>query len=348
MEEQFNYTNQTSKFPSSPQYKSSKKREDLNFKKFLLCLSSVGNFILGGLLVIMGIQAMRFNLDSIFVADKGLLSIGIIIVIYSIICLFGVITDGVITLLIVYFNSILTMIFISIFSLGALSMNYNIIDWIDNHWDVIRTSVFSMDMNKFKNHVTTEINSLGIFSLTINATLIIKMICISNLLGFKNIIIAISPLTNLIFSIMSTGLIAIGFYTGAHYYYTSITTWSSSLLIILGLILFVIGIFGYKSITKINKNHIKLHVIMLFVCLLFLIIACIGFFYIASTVDDTINNNWPEIHKSLEEKGYNIRKSYLINQIVINLKFAGFFTCMFIAILILSLLSSIHQYSILG
>lgn len=162
---------------------SNKKKQDLNFKKFLLSLSSVGNLILGGLLVIMGVQSMRFNLDSIFVADKGLLVIGAIVVMYSLICLIGILTNGVITLLIVYFNSLLTMIFLSIFALGALSMNHNIIDWIDNHWDVIRTSVFSMDMNKFKKHVTTEINSLGIFSLTINATLMIKMICIQNLLG---------------------------------------------------------------------------------------------------------------------------------------------------------------------
>jgi len=31
------------------------KRDDINFKKWLLSLSSIGNLILGGLLVIMGI-----------------------------------------------------------------------------------------------------------------------------------------------------------------------------------------------------------------------------------------------------------------------------------------------------
>lgn len=349
MEEHIQNTMNTYKLPTSPHKIKSdlKKKEELNFKKFLLSLSSIGNLILGGLLVIMGIQAMRFNLDSIFVADKGLLVIGIIIVIYSLICLVGVLTDGVITLLIVYFNSLLTMIFMSIFALGAISMNHNIIDWIDNHWDVIRTSVFSMDMNKFKNHVTTEINSLGIFSLTINATLVIKMVCISNLLGFQNLLIAISPITNLIFSVMSTGLIAIGFYSGAHYYYTSITTWSSTLLVTLGFLLFIIGLYGYDSISKLKRRNIKYHIIMLSVCFVLLIIACGGFFYIASTVDEAITDNWPEIHKSLEEQGYNVRKSFLINQIVINLKFAGFFSCVFIAFLIISLFTSIHQLSIL-
>jgi hypothetical protein len=33
-----------------------RKQQDLNFKKWLLSLSSIGNLILGGLLVIMGVQ----------------------------------------------------------------------------------------------------------------------------------------------------------------------------------------------------------------------------------------------------------------------------------------------------
>ncbi len=35
--------------------KEEKKKQDLNFKKWLLSLSSIGNLILGGLLVIMGV-----------------------------------------------------------------------------------------------------------------------------------------------------------------------------------------------------------------------------------------------------------------------------------------------------
>ena len=46
------------------------KKGDLNFKKWLLSLSSIGNLILGGLLFIMGISAMRFHLDKILIAEK--------------------------------------------------------------------------------------------------------------------------------------------------------------------------------------------------------------------------------------------------------------------------------------
>lgn len=146
---------------------------------------------------------------------------------------------------------------------------------------------------------------------------------------------------------MSSGLVLIGFYSSAHYTYTSISTWSSTLLIILGFILFIIGIYGYVAIINMNKEKIKIHIIMLIFCFILLVIACIGFFWIASTVDQTITENWVEIHQVLEEQGYNIRKSFLINQIEVNLKFAGFFSFVFIIFLIISLSTSIYQLSII-
>ena len=69
--------------------KAEKKKGELNFKKWLLTLSSIGNLILGGLLLIMAISAMRYQLDSIFIADKGLLVLSIIIILSSILCFVG-------------------------------------------------------------------------------------------------------------------------------------------------------------------------------------------------------------------------------------------------------------------
>jgi hypothetical protein len=290
---------------------------------------------------------MRFNLDTIFVADRGLIVIGAIIVIYSIICMIGILINSFIILLMVYYNSMLTIIFVSVFAMGALAMNDNLIDWIDNHWDIIRSSVFSYDMNKFKDHVTTEINSLGIFSLTINCTLIICMICITNLLSMKNIVIALSPLTNLIFSVLSTGLILIGFYSAQHAYYTPIATWSSNLLIVLGFLLFGIGILGYIAIKKMNRKWLLLHIMILSICLILLIIASVGFFTISGTTTEIVNKNWAEIQQTLKEVGYQIRKSFLLNQIQINLKFAGFFSIVFAVFSIISLGTSIYIHNMI-
>jgi hypothetical protein len=287
---------------------------------------------------------MRFNLDKIFVADRGLIVIGAIIVFYSILCMIGVLTNSFIILLLVFYNSMLTVIFLSIFAMATLSMNDNLINWIDNHWDIIRNSVFSYDMNKFKDHVTTEINSLGIFSLTINATQIISMVCITNLLKFKNIIIALSPLTNLIFSVLSAGMVFIGFYSQQYSYYTTIPTWSSNLLIVLGFFLLGIGILGYKAVKNMNRKLCLMHAFILMFCIIFLLIACVGFFSIVKTTPETVNNNWPEIHQNLKNYGYEVRKSYIITQIQINLKFAGFYSIVFIFFSILSLLTSFYQH----
>jgi hypothetical protein len=290
---------------------------------------------------------MRFNLDKIFVADRGLIIIGIIIVFYSILSLVGVLINSFLILLLVYYNSMLTIIFLSIFAMGALAMNDNLLDWIDNHWDIIRSSVFSYDMNKFKDHVTTEINSLGIFSLTINATLIISMACISNLLSLKNIIIAISPLINIIFSVLSTGLIVIGFYSYLHSDITTIPPWASTLLIILGFILFGIGILGYFGIKQMNRKYILYHIIILSICLILLSITCWGFFSLAGSVSEVINLKWLEMQKNLLKSGYQVRKSFILNQIQVNLKFAGFYSSCFLIFSLLSFGSSVYQHYIM-
>jgi hypothetical protein len=291
---------------------------------------------------------MRFNLDSVFVADKGLIVIGIIVVIYSIICFIGVYYSNYLILIMVFYNSALSMIFLSIFALGALNLNDNIIDWIDNHWDLIRNKVFSFNMNKFKDHVTTEINALGIFSLTINATLIISMICISNLIGFKNVIRSLSYLSNLIFSVLSTGLILIGFYSKQHGYYTNIPTWSSNLLIVLGVILFLVGLLGYYAEFNMKKKYILYHIIVLIVCIILLIISCISFFFISKNeAADIVNENWNIIHENLIKYGYQVRKSFFLNQIEINFKFAGFYSLVFILFSFICLGSSFYTRSLI-
>lgn len=290
---------------------------------------------------------MRFNLDTIFIADRGLIIMGVIIVFYSILCLIGILTNSFIILLMVYYNSMLTIIFLSIFAMGALAMNDNLINWIDNHWDIIRSSVFSYDMNKFKDHVTTEINSLGIFSLTINATLAISMVCITNLLSFKNIILAMSPLTHLIYSVLSTGLILVGFYSEGHSYYTSIATWASTSLIILGFLLLATGILGYVAIKKLNRKWIAIHIFVLSICIVLLLVTCVGFFTIANSSNEIVNKNWIEIQENLKQRGYEVRKSFLLNQIQINLKFAGFYSIVFIIISFLSLGTSFYEHNLI-
>ena len=309
--------------------KAEKKKGELNFKKWLLTLSSIGNLILGGLLLIMAISAMRYQLDSIFIADKGLLVISIIIILSSILCFVGLGTHNFFFLLLAFYNYILTIVFLSIFSLGAVSMNQNLIDWIDSHWDLIRYSVHNFDMNKFKNHVTTEINSLGIFSLTLIAIIGVSMACITNFLKIKNIAFVLAGPINLIFTCLSIGLIVIGFYVFQNAFYGYIPRWSCVLVIVLGFLFSSIGIFGWYTVNKMKKNWMIAHLISLSICFIASIFATIGIFNSSGMVQEILDEHWKEISNILSKEGYTVRKSYMINQLIIQLKMTGYYLIAF-------------------
>ena len=309
--------------------KAEKRKGELNFKKWLLTLASIGNLILGGLLLIMSISSMRYQLDSIFIADKGLLLISIIIILSSIECFIGLGAHSFFFLLLAFYNYILTIVFLSIFSLGAVTMNKNLIDWIDTHWDLIRYSVHNYDMNKFKDHVTTEINSLGIFSLTLIAIIGVSMACIINFLKMKNIAFVLAGPINLIFTCLSIGLIVIGFYVFQNAFYGYIPRWSCVLVIVLGFLFMSIGIFGWYAVNKMKKNWMIIHLISLSICFIASIFATIGIFNSSGMVIETLDEHWEEISNLLNKEGYTVRKSYMINQLIMQLKMTGFYLIAF-------------------
>ena len=322
-----------------------KKKGELNFKKWLLTLSSIGNLILGGLLLIMAISAMQYQLDSIFIADKALLVLSIIIILSSILCFIGLGTHNFYFLLLVFYNYILTVVFLSIFSLGAVTMNQNLIDWIDTHWDIIRYSVPNYDMNKFKDHVTTEINSLGIFSLTLIAIVCVSMGCIANFLKMKNIIFVLTGPINLIFTCLSVGLIVIGFYVYQNAFYAHIPRWSCVLVIILGFLFTSIGVLGYIAVNKIKERWMMItHSISLFVCFTVCIFATIGIFNMSGMVIENMDEHWKEISNILISEGYSVRKSYMINQLIIQIKLTGFYLIAYIVFSGISFYCSIYLY----
>ena len=323
---------------------SSKKKGELNFKKWLLTLSSIGNLILGALLLIMAISAMRYQLDSIFIADKGLIVLSIIIILSSILCFIGLYISSFHCLLLVFYNYILTIVFLSVFSLGAVSMNKNLVDWIDNHWDIIRNAVHNYDMNKFKDHVTTEINSLGIFSLTLIAIVGVSMACIVNFLKMKNIMFVLAGPINLIFACLSIGQIVIGFYVYQNAFYGSIPRWSCVLIIFLGFLFTLIGIFGWYSVNKMKKSFIMTHIILLFICLVGSIFATIGIFNMSGVVFEHMDKHWEEISNLLISEGYTVRKSYMVNQLIMQLKLTGFYLIAFIVFSGISFFSSSYIY----
>ena len=175
-------------------------------------------------------------------------------------------------------------------------------------------------MNKFKDHVTTEINSLGIFSLTLIAIVGVSMACIINFLKMKNIVFALAGPINLIFTCLSIGLIVIGFYVYQNAFYGFIPRWSIVLVIVLGFLFSSIGIFGWISVNKMKRGWMMTFLIMLFIFFVASIFATIGIFNISGMVIESMN------------------------ELIIQLKMTGFYLIAFMIFSGISFCSSLYLY----
>ena len=75
----------------------------------------------------------------------------------------------------IFYCCTITFIMLSVFAIGAILFSDNLIDWIDKHWEEIRASAKTYSMSDFKQHVSSELVSLGAFALTIDLSLFIIM-----------------------------------------------------------------------------------------------------------------------------------------------------------------------------
>ena len=170
------------------------------------------------------------------------------------------------------------------------------------------------------------------------------MACIANFLKMKNIMFALAGPLNLIFTCLSIGQIVIGFYVYQNAFYGSIPRWSCVLIIVLGFMFTLIGIFGWISVNRMKKGWILIHMILLFLCFVGSIFATIGIFNMSGVVFEHMDLHWEEISKILINEGYSVRKSYMVNQLIIQLKLTGFYLIAFILFSGISFGSSVYIY----
>jgi hypothetical protein len=124
-------------------------------------------------------------------------------------------------MLFVLYNCLISFILLSIFAIGAISFSDNLIDWIDKHWEEIRSSARTYSMTDFKTMVASELVSLGAFAFTIDMSLFIMISTIILIQGMEKVMVVLFPLTNLLFIIFSIAIFAVATYFNQHTYYTS-------------------------------------------------------------------------------------------------------------------------------
>ena len=84
--------------------------------------------------------------------------------------------------------------------------------------------------------------------------------------------------------------------------------------------------------------------ILLFICFVGSIFATIGIFNMSGVVFEHMDLHWEEISKILINEGYSVRKSYMVNQLIIQLKLTGFYLIAFILFSGISFGSSVYIY----
>jgi hypothetical protein len=154
-------------------------------------------------------------------------------------------------MLFVLYNCLISFILLSIFAIGAISFSENLLDWIDKHWEEIRASAKTYSMTDFKQHVSSELVSLGAFAFTIDLSLFIMIATILLIQGFEKVMIVLFPLTNLIFIVFSVAIASVAVYFNQHTYYTSsMPVWGNYLLLLIAIFVLVIAGIGYYSGTR--------------------------------------------------------------------------------------------------
>lgn len=68
---------------------SKKEKSSLNFKRWLLTLLSIGNFILAPLIIYMGYNASQYDYNDLLVVDKALIALGVWVLLISCLNIFS-------------------------------------------------------------------------------------------------------------------------------------------------------------------------------------------------------------------------------------------------------------------
>ena len=192
-----------------------------------------------------------------------------------------------------FYSCLITFILLTIFAIGALSFSENLLDFIDKHWSEIRESAKTYTLNEFKQHVSSELVSLGAFALTIDLSLFIMMSTIIFIQGLEKIMIALFPLTNLLFIVLSTAVIGVAIYSNQHTYYTSaLPVWANYITFLIGIFILIIAMFGYYSVTHGRYAFLLIYIIVLILSSLVCLATGLGMIIKTSNIKEAVSKEW--------------------------------------------------------
>jgi len=276
------------------------------------------------------------------IADRALISIGVFVIFISANTLVGLSKRNNKYLMLTFYSAAICMIFITVFAVGAMTFNQNILEWVDEHWEIIQQKE-ERNMEDFKNHVNSEIVSLGAFSLTIDFTLLLSIISITKIIGLRRVMILLWPLSNLMFIVMSSAIIIISLFLWSHESYTpTLPIWTNPTLISIAGFVSVLGILGYSGNATKHSVLLLIYIVLLAISSLVFLMSGVGLLLIAGNVHEIIKDDWQEIDIAMRNAGYQVNEVTFEGFVEENMKFAGLFTIVFCCFMQLGLIPAIY------
>ena len=135
------------------------------------------------MIIFMAIQSTKFDYAGLLVVNWALLSLGVIVIFISIAAVIGIQVTSTKILVLVWFMAIVCAAMLIVFGIGAITFNNNLLQWVDQHWEVLRDKVETKTMTEFKYHVSSELTSLGAFSFTIIVSISVMITALTHLIG---------------------------------------------------------------------------------------------------------------------------------------------------------------------
>lgn len=108
--------------------------------------------------------------------------------------------------------------------------------------------------------------------------------------------VALFPLTNLLFIVFSSAVIMVAVYTNQHTYYTSaLPVWANYIVFLIALFILTIAIFGYYSGTRGRYAFILIYILVLTLSSFICLITGLGMIIKTSNIKDAVSKEWPTI-----------------------------------------------------
>ena len=277
-------------------------RRQPNFRRWILGIISVAICFQGPVIIALGYQAYNFNV-KIFTADRALMGMGGLLLMHGLITLIGTIAYKSNILLFSFYSNIILNIFNAVLAVGAYLMVEDLAEWIDSNWEDLRKNVSGYDMNDFKEHVASEIQSLVAFA-SIVAILLLLALPLNWSIIAREVKQTLLPVTSLILSILGSALVVVSIYSTYHSLYTQLPLWTSFVFTVMGLIEVILGVFGYRAAEKKKKDWIAVYAGLLGLASMFILVAGIGYLLNSGLVVDYLQEDWQGISANLQEAGY--------------------------------------------